>query len=332
VLLRGLPKEGYDLSHKELAYEIYRALGKSGCSLMIRGQGGFVSVYLTKRSGSSYAIPALALGALMVVTLYLTGTALSSPPEGAEVASWSPWDYVLGLLVPLILHELGHYTMMKRYGVPSSVPIPLPGPPAQLGFLGTFGSVILMRWTPPTVDALATIGVAGPLAGFVVALPLAVIGLKQSLIVPLSRLGPGTVSLGFSALIFSILLYAEKAPSGSGSVVILSPLAFAAFVMFLVTFLNLLPIGQLDGGHIIRAALGEKGHRYVSTLTLLLLLFSSIIIPSLGFFAILALFLYFLGGFRHPGPALPNERLGKAGQLAVVIYAILLILTLPIPS
>ncbi len=333
VLVRGFPKETVLSPSKDLAYKIYNEVSKSGCSLMLRIDKGTVAVYLTKRGGSSYAIPALALGAVMVFTLYLTGRALSTPPGGVEKSiSWSPWEYVFGLLVPLILHEFGHYVTMKRFNVPSSVPIPLPGPPAQLGFLGTFGSVILMRWTPPTSEALALIGIAGPLAGFVAALPLAVIGLKESLVMSIAQVGPGTVSIGFSPFIFSLLTYIENITAGPGKVIILSPLAFAAFVMFLVTFLNLLPIGQLDGGHVIRAALGDRGHRYVSFLTLVLLIVSSIIIPSLGFFAILALFLYFLGGFRHPGPALPQEKLGIKGQIAVVLYAILLILTLPIPT
>lgn len=333
ILVRGFPKKSLLPLSKEVAYKIYNDVGKSGCSLMLRTEGGKIVVYLTKRKGSSYALPALALGAIMVFTLYLTGRALSIPPNGIQNnISWNPWDYVLGLLIPLILHESGHYFTMKKFNVPSSVPIPLPGPPAQLGFLGTFGSVILMRWTPPTSEALALIGVAGPFAGFIVALPLAVIGLKESLIIPLSQAGSGTISIGFSPLIFTLLTYIEKISAGPKSVIILSPLAFAAFVMFLVTFLNLLPIGQLDGGHVVRAALGDKGHRYVSMLTLVLLIVSSLVIPSLGFFAILALFLYFLGGFRHPGPALPHERLGKLGQIAVATYAVLLILTLPIPT
>ncbi len=333
ILVKGIPKTNIITKYKDLAYKIYEKVEESGCNLMIRKQGGFVNIYLTKRTGSSHVILALILGITMVFTLYLTGIALSIPPQKViGSVKWNPWEYVLGLLIPLILHESGHYVMMRRYKVPSSVPIPLPGPPAQLGFLGTFGSVILMRWTPPTSEALALIGIAGPLAGFLAALPLAFIGLKESLIMVATQAGPGTVSLGFSPLIFSIIIYAEKLPVSNNSIIVLSPLAFAAFVMFLVTFLNLLPIGQLDGGHVVRAALGERGHKYTSTLTLVLLLLSSFIIPSLGFFAILALFLYFLGGFRHPGPALPQESLNNIGKLAVLIYAILLVLTLPVPT
>jgi Zn-dependent protease len=333
ILVRGILRTYEVLRSKDLAYEVYKKVENSGCSFMLRLQKGVANIYLTKKSGSSHVFLALALGAIMVVTLYLTGLALNSPPKSFQTrVSWSPWDYVLGLLIPLLLHETGHYVTMRKYNVPSSVPIPLPGPPAQLGFLGTFGSVILMRWMPPTSEALALIGVAGPLTGFIAALPLAVLGLKESLVVPLSQVGPETVSIGFSPLIFSILVYAERIPVAGGKIIILSPLAFAAFVMFLVTFLNLLPIGQLDGGHVIRAALGERGHRYASTLTLLLLLALSIVLPSLGFFAILAFFLYFLGGFRHPGPAIPHEKLGKLGQIAVIIYALLLVLTMPVPS
>ncbi|MCE4621315.1 MAG: site-2 protease family protein [Desulfurococcales archaeon] len=325
ILIKGVPvKAGYS------PVKLYSELSSRGCVIASRREGGLISIYLGLKRGNAHGILALALGLIMVLTLYLSGLVFSRVEMAGKTVTWSPWEYVIGLLVPLMLHELGHYATMRYYKVPSSFPIPLPGPPAQLGFLGTFGSIILMRWAPPTAEALALVGIAGPLIGFVAALPLAYVGLQHSLLVSLEELGSGTVPIPFSPLVFILLMNIIGIPVDK--VVVLSPLAFASFVMFFVTFLNLLPIGQLDGGHVVRAALGQKGHSIVSRASLLILFASSIFYPQLTLFAVLALLLYIMGGSRHPGPAFPEERLGVKGQVASILYVALLILTLPVPS
>jgi len=325
VLIKAAPKPGVTDNAR-----IYAEISSRGCVVASRREGGLLNIFLGEKRGNAHGVMALILGGVMVATLYMSGLAFSNPGLKRANVTWSPWDYVLGLLVPLMLHELGHYMTMRLYRVPSSLPIPLPGPPAQLGFLGTFGSVILMRWAPPTAEALALVGIAGPLIGFLAATPLAFIGLKSSIVVSPTELGPGTAPINFSPLSFLLLVDYMGIPSNK--VIILSPLAFASFVMFFVTFLNLLPIGQLDGGHVIRAALGTRGHSLVSKAALLILFLSSIKYQQLTLFAILALFLYMMGGSQHPGPAFPEERLGWKGQLAAIVYVLLLILTLPIPT
>ncbi len=307
---------------------LYRRLSAHGCMAYARRENGLLRILVTRKIEKSRALLALGLGAAVVATLYISGVFyLKGAPRGVRGAAWTPLAYLGGLLAPLLIHEFGHYLTMRRYGVPSSVPIPLPAPPYPW-FLGTFGSIILMRWPPPTSDALALIGLAGPLAGYLAALPVAIWGLHASLALTTPPPGTGAVPL---VPLSMLLLDMAFGPKGGG-LVVMSPPAFAAYVMFFVTFLNLMPIGQLDGGHVVRAALGDRGHSIVSKAFIVALLAASLFYPYLAGFALLALLLYLLSGGRHPGPAFPQERLSPAGQVAVALYAALLILTLPLPS
>lgn len=311
-----------------------RELASLKCYAVAHHEGAMYRMYIKRNVPSpSRAGLALVLGAIVVVSLYFSGLALASSASelGLNVSklAWSPWSYVLGLLVPLLIHEAGHYIAMRIYGVPSSVPIPLPGPPLQLGFLGTFGSVILMRWPPPTCDSLSVIGIAGPLAGFVAAVPIAVLGIQGSPVLPSSELPPGTTPVSITPLIMVLLTYVKNVPEGY--YILLSPLAFASYVMFFVTFLNLIPIGQLDGGHVVRALLGNEGHQAASKLFIGVLLVASLVVPTFLLFALIAIGLYMLSGGRHPGPTLLDGKHGKRSVLAGIIYGILLVLTFPIP-
>ncbi len=316
----------------------YEEMIKSRCRPIVRNWKGYTIILVvpeqekeSKRKINTIAGVILALATLF--TLYLSGIYLKNSMETYGYTgrlSLIPTLYVLGLLGPLLIHEAGHWSMMRKYRTPSSMPYLLPAPPLQWGFLGTFGAVINMRWIPPTVDALAIIGVMGPLAGFLAAIPVTIWGLKMSLVVPASA-APGGGYIQAYPLIFLLLgeHYLPRIPQGS--IVLLHPLAFAGYIVFLVTFLNLIPIAQLDGGHIIRAALGDRGHRVISNAFLVLLLAFSVVESFLLLFALIAFTLHILSRGRHPGPATPVEELGLPGQLAVVAFFILLLLTFPIP-
>lgn len=161
------------------------------------------------------------------------------------------------LMTILVCHELGHYALARHHGVPVSLPyfIPLPW---QIS-LGTLGAVIRMPHAIRQPDRLFDVGVAGPLAGVAVALPLLVIGLLQSSLTPIL---PGTFIEGNSLLYAGLKLavFGRWLPvEGAGGLdVQLHPMAFAAWVGLLVTMINLLPIGQLDGGHLARAVFGDR--------------------------------------------------------------------------
>jgi membrane-associated protease RseP (regulator of RpoE activity) len=158
------------------------------------------------------------------------------------------------LMTILVCHELGHYVVARRRGVDVSLPYFIPVPP--FGTLGTLGAVIRMKSAIEDRRALFDVGAAGPIAGLVVAIPLLAIGLA------LSHVGasqPGDSQEG-NSLLYALLKYAvfgRWLPDGAVDVQ-LHPMAFAAWVGLLITMINLMPIGQLDGGHVARAALGDR--------------------------------------------------------------------------
>ncbi|MEZ4359512.1 MAG: site-2 protease family protein [Kofleriaceae bacterium] len=175
------------------------------------------------------------------------------------------------LMTILVCHELGHYVAARRHGVPVSLPyfIPLPW---QLSF-GTLGAVIRMPEAIRQPGKLFDVGVAGPLAGVAVALPLLVIGLVRSELGPIAE---GSVIEGNSILYVALkaLVFGRWLPGG-GVDVQLHPMAFAAWVGLLVTMINLIPVGQLDGGHLARAALGDRHELWSRRLHLLMPLFGA---------------------------------------------------------
>jgi membrane-associated protease RseP (regulator of RpoE activity) len=157
----------------------------------------------------------------------------------------------------LLCHEMGHYVVARRHGVEVSLPYFIPMPP-QFSF-GTMGAVIKMKQAIADRDALLDVGAAGPLAGLVVAVPLLVIGLSLSELGPIE---PDTILEGNSIfyLATKAAVFGRILPDGSTDVQ-LHPMAFAAWVGILVTMINLIPIGQLDGGHVLRAWIGERHER-----------------------------------------------------------------------
>lgn len=154
----------------------------------------------------------------------------------------------------LTCHEFGHYIVGRRRGVDVSLPYFIPMPPVIS--LGTLGAVIRMRSSIEDRRALFDVGASGPIAGVIVAIPLLVIGLCLSHVGP-SR--PTDLQEG-NSILYALLKYAvfHRRLPGGGLDVQLHPMAFAAWVGLLVTMINLMPIGQLDGGHVARAVLGDR--------------------------------------------------------------------------
>lgn len=162
------------------------------------------------------------------------------------------------LMTILLCHEFGHYILGRIRGVSVSLPYFIPLPP--FGTIGTLGAVIKMDKPIADRGALFDVGAAGPIAGLVVAIPLLVIGLS------LSTVGPITEDsfVEGNSILYALLKYAVfgRWLPADGVDVNLHPMAFAAWVGLLVTMINLMPIGQLDGGHIARAALGQAHEKW----------------------------------------------------------------------
>ncbi|TLZ80064.1 MAG: site-2 protease family protein [Methanobacteriota archaeon] len=223
--------------------------------------------------------------------------------------------FSLPLLTILGCHEMGHYVVAKRYKVQASLPFFLPSLPP----LGTFGAFISMRDPIPNRRALLDIGVSGPLVGFAIAIPVTLAGLA------LSTGAPG-VSAGVAgeairpSILFSFLSLFFPLPQAFS----MHPLAFAGWVGLFVTAINLLPAGQLDGGHVARALLGNR-QVYVSWAAVLILFGLSITFSYPGWF--LFGFLIFVLGIRHPPPLNDITRLDVTRKLVGIGAVAILVLT-----
>lgn len=227
---------------------------------------------------------------------------------------WNGWPFACTLLGILVTHEFGHFYLSRVHRVPASLPLFIPGPPQ---FIGTFGAVIRMRSPIMNRRALFDIGVAGPIAGFVVAVPALLIGLSLSRVEP--TVGVYGLQLG-EPLLLQFLAWLMFGPIPETYDIVLHPVAFAAWFGFFITALNLIPIGQLDGGHVAYALLGHRQRT--------LALASIPILLVLGLWGwpgwILWTFLAGMVGLSHPPVIDPATELGRGrvwvGWGALVIF------------
>jgi len=169
--------------------------------------------------------------------------------------------FSMTLMGILLVHEMGHFVVSRWHGVEATPPYFIPGPPV---LIGTFGAFIRMR-TPTNRTALFDVGAAGPWAGFLVAIPAVLYGLAHSEVRPLVDHGVG-ISLG-NSVAFGVLTRLALGISPQDATIMLHPVALAGWFGLFVTFLNLLPVGQLDGGHVVYALLG-RAHRWVARASL----------------------------------------------------------------
>lgn len=209
--------------------------------------------------------------------------------------------FAAALMLILTTHELGHFFQALRYRVPASLPffIPMPFSP-----IGTMGAVIGLQAHVGNRKALFDIGISGPLAGLVPAIACSVIGLQLSRVIDVA--GHGGLMLG-EPLLFKLFTFLIFGPLGETEDVLLHPLAYAGWVGIFITGLNLIPIGQLDGGHVLYALLLKRAHRVAS-----FLMFAAIMAVAIfGYWGwSVMLMLLFLMGPWHPPTADDSVPLG----------------------
>jgi membrane-associated protease RseP (regulator of RpoE activity) len=263
---------------------------------------------------------------LTLVTTLVSGARMSGfDPFQDPVSLIKGIPFSFTLMAILFVHEMGHYLTSKHYGVKTTPPYFIPGLWYPLGF-GTFGAFIKMRSPILQKRVLLDIGAAGPIAGFVVALGAVVIGLQMSVVVEANDYLQQGLVFGNTLLFFALSHLFLQIPQGYD--VGLHPIALAGWFGFFVTSINLLPIGQLDGGHISYALLG-KHQRTLSILTVLVL----IVLGAYGWpgWYIWA-FLTLLLGVRHP-PILDEDTSLNLRQKIVgwVSMALFILTFVPIP-
>jgi hypothetical protein len=279
-------------------------------------------------------VHALLFGATILTTLYVgAGMAQARPPDDLWwplFHFWEGWPFSLSLLSILLAHEFGHYFTGRYYRVPVSLPyfIPVPLPEFLGNVLGTMGAWIRMKAPVTNRRVMLDIGAAGPIAGFVVAIPVLILGLSLSQIEPLPL--DKAYSMEGNSLIYLLVKYAifgRWLPSG-GVDVFIHPVAFAGWVGLLVTSLNLLPVGQLDGGHVLYSLLGDRAQRFTWPIILVLVLLGLVAWPGWFVWA----FLVFLFGQGHPGPLDGITRLDMRRKVVAVAVLLVFVLTFtPVP-
>jgi membrane-associated protease RseP (regulator of RpoE activity) len=229
---------------------------------------------------------------------------------------WRGIPFAGALLFILTTHELGHYLLSKIHRVPVSLPLFIPGPPH---FIGTFGAIIRMRGPILSRRALFDIGVAGPLAGFVVAVVALIVGLNLSTVV--DRTGTFGLQLG-EPLLLQFMAWVIIGPLPPEADVVLHPIGFAAWFGLFVTSLNLLPIGQLDGGHVAYALWGRRQRTLAMVFLPILLVLGFIGWPGWFLWAFMA----GLWGLGHPPVIDPHVPLGRnrtiVGWIAFVVFIV----------
>lgn len=232
--------------------------------------------------------------------------------------------YSATLMTILVAHELGHFLMSRKYRIPTTLPffIPLPLPP-----FGTLGAIIKMRGPMSHRRALFDIAAAGPLAGFFFTIPALIIGLRLSSVISLQETPGFSFQLGGSIL-FHALARAVVGAVPEGFDLLLHPMAYAGWIGLFVTALNLLPIGQLDGGHVVYALLGKRSKK---VFMVSLIVFAAVCAFFYWGWAVLIMLILFFG-LRHAPPLDDVTPLDSKRKLIGVFILILFILAFtPVP-
>lgn len=308
----------------ELAFSLLNErFSRYGYQLLMQREGELRLVrptsHLLAQSAPKPIINLILLIATFFTTLFVGATYQGASPlkDLGKLILGLPFS--LALLSILGIHELGHYFISKKHGIKVTLPYFIPVP---IG-LGTFGAFIKMR--SPVIDrrSLFDVGVAGPLAGLAVAIPILVLGLKLSEVVPAGKFG---ISLG-SSLLFSLIVWLTLGSIPHGFDVVLHPVAFAGWIGFFVTALNLLPVGQLDGGHISYAILGRKQEKVAMATFVALFLMGILYWQGWLTWSLLVLFM----GLKHP-PPLNDLTLLDEGRQRLGVFMAILFFTLITPS
>lgn len=254
---------------------------------------------------------------MLFIATILTTTAVGTLLSGQEdivSATLQGMSFSLTIILILGIHEFAHYFTARSWGIDVTLPyfIPAPIPP-----IGTFGAVIKMKSSIPSRRALIDVGASGPIAGFLASIVAGIIGLNLSHVVPASSAGMFYLS---DPAIFKVLASFTHGGLADNQDLLLHPVAFAAWIGFFVTALNLIPIGQLDGGHIL-FALSPSLHELIRKIRLPLLILLGFTFWS-GWFVWAALSLLF--GRAHPYPDRMDNSIGglrsAIATAAIVIF------------
>lgn len=308
--------------------ELRRRFERHGFTPYIRREQGVVSLnaapVVINPSRSRWTINLILLGATILSLLWVGATGETEGVPGLGEL-WLGLPYCLSLMAILGAHELGHYFAARYHKVPVSLPyfIPLP-----ISLFGTLGAIIRSKAPTTNRRVLLDIGAAGPLAGLVFAIPILIYGLSIS---PVQSLPSGNYILEGNSILYALAKLAVKGqllPNGNQDV-LLSQMAWAGWVGLLVTGLNLIPVGQLDGGRIAYALFGDRARLFYWPVIITLVILS-IATWTLTWVVLVAL-LFFLGRIYDEPLDDVTPLDGRRRALAIVSLFIFVLVFVPIP-
>ena len=341
VIFTGRLREEPDHAFTRLQAHI-RPLGYHALLRRDRGQDIIVTTPAPQVSAASRPWLNVLLFIATILTTLIAGALMEGqlPWHGLDaLVAGAPFS--LAILSILGTHELGHYFVARHYGMDVSLPYFIPFLPFPLG-IGTMGAVIRMRSPMTSRKALFDVGLAGPVAGLVIAIPVLAIGLRLSELAPAHVAGSNMALLLGEPLLYKGIARLVLGPLPETVSVQLSSIAFAGWVGLFVTAMNLLPAGQLDGGHIAYAVWG-RAHRYLAQTTFVGLVAMGIgpfllsklpgmgTVPGWSGWLIWALLLSVFG-LRHP-PALDDVTplAGPRRIVGILAIALVVLLITPVP-
>lgn len=346
ILCRGKLRTAPEEAYKSIKKNIEQVFGDRFLILFQEGLPGNPFFALVPNPGAKTENqeqekplfrPWLALGLLLVtfLTTMVIGTELAG--VSLEAIGSQPHlllkglPYSLGLIAILGIHEFSHYMTAVRYQIATTLPYFIPIP----FFLGTFGAFIQMKSPVPHRKALFDVGIAGPLGGFIVTVPILLWGLSLSNVVSIP-VAEESHLFNFEALdprfsfLFAVLVKLMLGASFvAGKAVQLHPLAVAGYIGLVFTALNLMPVGQLDGGHIVHAMYGQRTAIIVGQVTRIFMLILAMIRPD---FLIWAIFLFLMPVADQPALNDVTELDNKRDLLGLCSLVLLLLILLPLPG
>lgn len=313
-----------------------------GFTPFIRSTGDQDELFMTPgvivRNQPKVGLPVL-LFCLTIITVLFTGAFNANDQLAANpslllsnpLLIFDGVPFAATLLGILFTHEMGHYVVGRLRKAPVSLPYfipipPIPTPVGVLTFTGTLGAVIVQREPMEDRRSVLEIGIAGPLAGLAVAIPLLLYGLATSTVGPMPG---GPYLLEGNSLLYAAakwLIYGQVLPA-NGMDVMLNPVAWGAWIGLLVTMLNMLPVGQLDGGHVAYALLGRRA----DWLAYAILAMCVVLGLTVSFNWLVWAVLILLIGPRHPAPLNDVTPLGR-GHKALAIFGLIVFVLLFMPE
>lgn len=272
--------------------------------------------------------PNLVLLMMTILSLLFVGAGTQAGVENRDVENFGDirllegWPYALSLMLILGAHELGHYFMARRYRVNATLPYFIPMP---FGLFGTLGAFIMLRGAIKNRKVLFDVGAAGPLAGLIFAIPILIIGLATSDIKEIPK--DEDIAREGNSLLYAaakIAVFGRFVPDGDEDVYI-NQLAMAGWTGLFVTALNLVPLGQLDGGHVIYTLFGRRVRKLYLPVLAIFVTLTVLVSLSWALWTLLLL----LFGWQHPAPLDDVTPLGSRrrliGYIALIIFVLVFV-------